>query len=139
MGLYMTEEKKKGGMFSAIKGRDDAERVAKECGNASFVLAAIQGGIGAFIAPSLLFDAAIYAVCGYFIRYKHSRIAAVILLLLSSVTLITTFMNRTGQNVGGGNNILLALVIAVAALRAVEATFKLNGRYKELSMAPENT
>ena len=135
----MAEEKKKAGMFAAIQGRDDAEKVAKDCGNAFFVVAAIQGGIGAFIAPSLIFDAAIYALCGYFVRFKHSRVAAVILLLFSGVALITTVMNKMGQNVGGGNNIILAVIVAIAAVRAVEATFKLNGRYKESSVATENT
>jgi len=135
----MAEVKKKSGMFSAIRTRDDADKVAKDCGNAFFVVAAIQGGIGVFIAPSLLFDAAVYAICGYFIRFRKSRSAAVIASLLSGIGLVVTVMNKMGQNVGGGNNIFLAAIVVIAGARAVEATFKLNGRYKSASNPVENT
>lgn len=137
-GSNKKNENKKAGMFAAIQGRDDAEKIAKDCGNGFFAVAAIQGVIGAFIAPSLIFDAVIYALCGYFVRFKHSRVAAVILLLVSGAALIATVMNKMGQNVGGGNNIILAVIVVIAAVRAVEATFKLNGRYKESSAATEN-
>lgn len=127
----MANEKKKSGIFSKITNREDALKVAKDCGNGFFVVAAIQGGIGFFIAPSLIIDAAIYALCGYFIRFKLNRTAAVIALILSSIALVTTFLNKMGQNVGGGNNIFLAIIIVITAVRAVEATFKLHGRFKE--------
>ena len=135
----MAEEKKKSGMFAAIHSREDAQDVAKDCGNAFFVVAAIQGGIGAFIAPVLLIDAAVYALCGYFIRFKQSRAAAVIALLISGAGLASTVMNKMGQNVGGGNNIILAIIVVIAAVRAIEATFKLSGRFKNAATTAENT
>lgn len=135
----MADEKKKSGMFGAIYSREDAQNLAKDCGNAFFVVAAIQGGIGAFIAPTLLIDAAIYALCGYFIRFKQSRLAAVIALILSGAGLASTVMNRMGQNVGGGNNIILAIIVVIATVRAVEATFKLSGRFKNATVTTENT
>lgn len=135
----MAEEKKKVNMFSAIKDRDDAVKVAKDTGNGFFVVAAIQGLIGAFVAPSIIFDAVIYALGGYFVRYKYSRAAAIILLLLSSFALIATVLNKMGENVGGGNNVILAVIVTIAAVRSVEATFKLNGRYKQISTATELT
>jgi hypothetical protein len=135
----MAEVEKKSGIFSAIRTRDDAERVAKDCGNAIFVVAAIQGAIGAFIAPPLLFDAAVYVLCGYFIRFRKSRSAAVIALLLSGIGFVVTVLNRMGQDVGGGNNIFLAVIVVIAGVRAVEATFKVNGRYKNASNAAEST
>lgn len=127
---------KSGGMFARIETRDDAVNVATDCGNGFFVIAAIQAGIGAFIAPSMLIDAATFAACGYFVRAKHSRTAAVVALLLSSVALLSTFMNMMGQSVGGGKNVILAIIIAIAAARAVEATFKLNGRFKTAPTVP---
>jgi hypothetical protein len=133
----MAEVEKKSGMFSAIRTRDDAEKVAKDCGNGFFVVAAIQGGIGLFVAPSLLFDAAVYAICGYFIRFKKSRSAAVIASILSGIGLVVTVLNKMGQNIGGGNNIFLAVIVVIAGARAVEATFKLNGRYKNSSNAAD--
>ena len=135
----MADVEKKSGMFSAIRTRDNADEVAKGCGSAFFVVAVIQGGIGAFLAPSLLFDAAVYALCGYFIRFRKSRSAAVIALFLSGIGLVVTVLNKMGQNVGGGNNIFLAVIVVIAGARAVEATFKLNGRYKISSNAAENT
>ncbi len=39
--------------------REDAEKTAKDCGNGFFAVAAIQGVLGAFIAPSLTFDAVV--------------------------------------------------------------------------------
>ena len=115
------------------------QKVSKDCGNAFFLVAVIQGGIGAFIAPALLFDAAVYALCGYFIRFKYSRTAAVVVLLLSCVVLVTTVMNKIGQNSVGGNNIILAVIVVFAAVRAVEVTFKLRGRFKDVPGATENT
>ncbi len=125
----MADEKKKGGMFEKIESRDDALQVAKDCGNGFFIFAATQGGIGAFVTPSLLFDAALFALCGYFVRFKQSRAAAIVTLLLSGIVLVATFLNKMGQNVGGGKNIILAIIITIAAVRAIEATFKLNGRF----------
>jgi hypothetical protein len=134
----MAEVEKKSGMFSAIRTRDDAEKVAKDCGNCFFIVAAVQGGIGVFVAPSLLFDAAVYGICGCFIRFKESRSAAVIASILSSIGLVVTVLNKMGQSVGGGNNIFLAVIAVIAGARAVEATFKLNGRYKNSSNAEDN-
>ena len=128
----MAEEKpKKAGWFSKIRDRDDAIKVAKDCGTGFFVIAAIQAAIGVWIAPMLLIDAAIFAICGFFVRRSFSRTAAIIALLLSLIGVVTTFVNKFGESVGGGNNIILALIVLWAAIRSVEATFKLNGRYRE--------
>lgn len=135
----MANEENKFGIFSAIRTRDDAEKAAKDCGNAFFLVAAFQGAIGAFIAPSLLFDAALYALCGYFVRFKQSRAASVVVLLLSIAAVVGTVMNKMGLNAGGGNNIILAAFIVIAAVRAVEATFKLAGQFKGEESAAENT
>ena len=121
---------KKSAMFAKIQSREDALKLAKECGNGFFVVAVIQGGIGLFIAPSMLFDGLLFAVCGYFVGFKQSRIAAVVALILSGFAVVVTFLNRIGQDLGGGKNIVLALIIAFCAVRAVEATFKLHGRFK---------
>ncbi len=135
----MAEEKpKKVGWFSKIRDRDDAVKVAKDCGAGFFVIAAIQGTIGVWIAPMLLIDAAIFAVCGFFIRRSFSRTAAIVALILGVITVVTTFMNKIGESAGGGNNIILALIILWAAIRSVEATFKLNGRYKDTAAVEQH-
>jgi hypothetical protein len=63
----------------------------------------------------------------------------VIASILSGIGLVVTVLNKMGQNVGGGNNIFLAVIVVIAGARAVEATFKLNGRYKNSSNAADNT
>lgn len=132
----MATEKKKDSMLAKIESREDALKAVTDCGNAFFFLAALQGGIGAFIAPALIVDAAIIALCGYFVRYKHSRIAAVVSLLLSMLVVVSTTLNVTGNKVGGGGNLILALIFVAAAARATDATFKLHGRFKDASVAP---
>mgnify|MGYP001599107268 CR=1 FL=1 len=126
----METEKKKSGLLAAVQSREEAEKLAKDCSQGFYFVAALQGGIGIFIAPALLFDAAVYALCGYFIGAKHSRTAAVIVFLLACGALATTVMNRMGQKMGGGNNIILAGIVLWMAARSIEATFKLAGRYR---------
>lgn len=130
---------KKAGWFSKIRDRDDAIKAAKDCGTGFFVIAGIQAVIGVWLAPMLLVDAAIFAICGFFIRRSFSRTAAVVALLLSLIAVVTTFMNRIGESVGGGNNIILALIVSWAAIRSVEATFKLHGRYKKTTSVEQQS
>lgn len=57
---------------------------------------------------SILIDAAIYVVGGFFLRRFNSRSAAIVLLLVAALSVIVTVANKLGENLGGGNNILLA-------------------------------
>jgi hypothetical protein len=43
---------------------------------------------------------------------------------------VVTVLNRLGVTAEGGKNIFLAVIMLVVAVRAVEATFKLHGRYR---------
>jgi hypothetical protein len=52
-----------------------------------------------------------------------------LLLLLSGSMVVVTFLNRFGITNDGGTNIFLALLVFWSATRAVEATFKLHGRF----------
>lgn len=122
---------KKNFLFGKVESRDDAVKLAKDCGIAFLVVAAIQAAVAYWVALYLFFDAALFALCGYFIAYRHSRVAAVIALLLGLGVVVTTVMNKLGQNVGGGSNVILALIVAAAGIRSVEATFKLRGRFAE--------
>jgi hypothetical protein len=56
-------------------------------------------------------------------------VAALVLLVSAVIGAGVTFANKAGADLGGGNNIFLALIVLWAALRAVEATFKLHGRF----------
>ena len=47
--------------------------------------------------------------------------------------MIVTVANKLGENLGGGTNIFLAVIVLWAAIRAVEATFKLRGKFSAQS------
>jgi hypothetical protein len=124
----MAEAKKKV-WFSKIESRDDALKMVKDASMAFFFIAGLQAALSFLLGYEILFDAVIYAVGGFFLRRSNSRVAAVILLLLAIVSIGVTFANKVGANLGGGSNIFLALIVLWAAIRAVEATFKLHGRF----------
>ena len=125
----MEEKKKKAGLFSKIENKDDALKTIKDSSIGFFFIAVLQAGLGYFISPSLIIDAILYAIlAGILLRWK-SRIAAVLLLLLGSAALVMTVLNKVGVTSEGGNNIFLAVIIFWAAIRSVEATFKLHGKF----------
>jgi cobalamin synthase len=126
--MSKSKEKKKG-LFAKIESRDDALKVVKDTSMGFFFVAALQIVLSFFLGFFIIFDAVIYAVGGFFLRRYNSRAAAVILLILASVAAGVTFANKAGANLGGGNNIFLSLIILWAAIRAVEATLKLRGRF----------
>jgi hypothetical protein len=126
----MAELKRKG-WLSKIESRADALKVVKDSSMAFFVVAAIQAALSFLVGSSVLIDASIYAIGGFFLRRFNSRAAAMVLLLLAALSAGVTVANRLGENLGGGNNVFLAFIVLWAAIRAVEATFKLRGRYSE--------
>ncbi len=133
----MAGEKKKGS-FSKIENRDDALKMVKDTSLAFFFVAGLQAILSYWIGSGVLIDAAVYAIGGFFLRRFNSRTAAVILLILALLGAGVTIANKAGANLGGGNNIILALIILWAGIRAVEATFKLHGRFSS-APAPDPT
>jgi hypothetical protein len=117
--------------FSPVNSRPDALKVIQDSSGVFFVLAAIQGGLGLFIGVTLLLDAAVYGAGAFFVRRHYSRVAAAVLLLVALVAAGTTIGNRLGMEIGGGSNVFLALIALVAGAKAVEATWKLNGRFAQ--------
>ncbi|MDR0534798.1 MAG: hypothetical protein LBG65_00315 [Puniceicoccales bacterium] len=136
-----TSTSTKNWFFARITSRDVALSVVKQSAYGFWVVAAIQGDLGIFIAPSMLFDAACYAVLAAVLLRWKSRVAAILLLLLSGTALTVTVLNKIkiGVMQQGGTNIILAVLIAYTAIRAVEATFKIHGRFKETNKAIEPT
>jgi hypothetical protein len=127
--VAVAEPTKKLGWLSTIESRDDALKVVRESSSGFFLVAAIQAALSFVVGFSILFDAAVYAIGGFFLRRFKSRVAAVVLLLLAALAAFATLANRFGEKVGGGSNIILAAIVLWTAIRAVEATFKLRGRF----------
>jgi hypothetical protein len=128
---------KKAGWFNRIASREDALKTGKDASSAFFVVAAIQAALAFLVGFGILFDAAVYAIGAFFVRRLHSRVAAVILLIVSLIAVGVTLANKAGAKLGGGSNILLAVIVLWAAVRAVEATFKLHGRFSAVEGATE--
>ena len=125
--------------FSKIEDRDGAIKVVTASASVFIVVAAIQAVVAFFVGYALLVDAVIYAVLGAILLRFKSRVAAVILLLLAIVTAGVTVANATGAKLGGGHNIFLSLMVLWAGVRAVEATFKLRGRFAAVSAEREGS
>ena len=125
----MDEKIKKAGMFARIGSRDDALKTVNDTARVFFVIAALQAILSFVIAPSLIIDAILFAaLAGILLKWK-SRVSAVLLLLLGGGALVMTVLNIAGVTAAVGTNIILATIIVWAAIRAIEATFKLQGKF----------
>ncbi len=135
-----TAEVKKKKWFSKIESRDEAIEVVKEASLAFFVIATLEAAFAIFFRISFLFDSAIFAIGGLFLRKYNSRAVSIGLLTVSMIDTGVTFANAGGANLGGGKNWVVALLIVFASVRAVDATFKLHGRFsKERHISKTNT
>jgi len=117
-------------LFRPISDAESCRQTLKDVSIGFYVLAAIQGAIGAFLMPSMLIDAVLIAVLAALIQTIKSRIAAVLLCLMSAIMLVTTIITALGIAQMGGKNLWLAVIAAWCGIKAVEATFKYHSKYK---------
>lgn len=122
---------KKNSWFSKIESRDDALKVVKDTSTAFIAIAVLQAIISCFGGSSILIDAIINSGGAFFLRRFSSRTAAVVLLVVAVLSFGITIANLLGAELGTGTNILMAIVVLWAGIRAVEATFKLHGRFAD--------
>ena len=123
------------GIFKPITTLQQATAVVKHASTAFFVLAALQGTIGLIINRGLLVDAGLLAVLALLLRKFRSRVAACVLLLMTSAIVVTTVLTLLRIAQLGGGNIFLAVAAFLIGCKSVEATFKIHGRFKN----PEQT
>ncbi len=131
--------------FSKIGSRDDALIVIKNTSIIFFGLAGIQVLLTIFLVGmradkltyspisqdyplNLLGTAIVIAVLAALLRFKNSRIAAVLLLTVSVFIFLTGLASPPGTSKG---NLFFALVAIWAGARATLATFRLRGRFAE--------
>ena len=76
-----------------------------------------------------ILDLVLYAAFGIWLRWGNSRVAALLSLSLALLSLGTTIAAKANLT-EGGKNIWLAVGVVWATAKAVEATFKLHGRFK---------
>jgi hypothetical protein len=69
-------------------------------------------------------DGLLMLIFALLLHLKQSRVAAVLLLLLTGAELVVTFFNKIGVSSMGGNNIILGIIIFIYSIRGVQAAFK---------------
>ncbi|HUL03942.1 MAG TPA: hypothetical protein VLV16_12010 [Gemmatimonadales bacterium] len=112
-------------LFAKIETREDALKTVKDASIGFLAVAVLQALLAAFLAPALFWDASALALLAGALWKWNSRLAAVLLLVVSGGEAIVTVMNRLGMMAQGGKNVILAFIMLVVAIRAVEATYKL--------------
>lgn len=135
----MARARQQSSMFKAITSREEALKTIRDASIGFFVLAVIQGAIGIFMMPSMLLDAAILAVLAGLLYWLKSRIAACLLMVMASTMAVTTVLTLLGMAEFGGRNIVLAAIVFWTAIKAIEATFKLHGRFQEVPSSLDET
>ena len=120
------------GLLSKITSKEIALKVIKEA-SLIFILIGIYQGVFSYMAGFYngLIDAVLYILLGVILRMRSSRTAAVILLILSVIAFAVTVSNRMAQTTEGGSNIFFVVIMLLVAIRAVEATYKLHGRFAD--------
>ncbi|AFY39784.1 hypothetical protein Lepto7376_3598 [[Leptolyngbya] sp. PCC 7376] len=113
-------------LFKPIENRSEAIKVIKDISYVFFFIAGLQAILGFFISPIAVLDGIIYAVLAGLLLTTKSRIVAILLLLLSVISVISTCLNALGIS-EGGTNIVLSFIIFYSSIRALHATFVLQG------------
>jgi len=122
-------DKKYGAWLARIGDRDTASSMARECAIAMLFWAAVQAAFSFKYGTSLLIHALILAGGGLCLLRWKSRAAAVALFLYALTNAGITLSINSGMPLEGGKNIALAMMITWTALKAMEATFRLQGRF----------
>lgn len=120
--------KKKNNWFGKIETREEAIKIIKDCSYGFFSLAVLQAVIGFALGVSLWLDAILYFILGGILLKFKSRVAAILLLLLTSGALAMTFINKINPgpaSEAGGTNLFLAVMMIWVSVRAIQATFRL--------------
>lgn len=113
------------GSFDKIETKDEALKIIKNTSNGFYFLAVLNIILGYFIVGiSAIIDGVILAIMAFLLRKFNSKIAAIILLLLSIVGLIVTVTNKISGSTGG-QNLVLAVIMIWLSIRAIQATFGL--------------
>jgi hypothetical protein len=125
MGTNSTTAPRKRGWTNSgpIVTIDDANAAIRNAALAFFVVAAIQGLIGIFLAPMMLGDAVLWAVLGALLKRTKSRFVAATSLAWAVVVTALTLLSKAGLYRGsGGTNIFLAAVTIYEAWRGLQGT-----------------
>lgn len=112
--------------WGPIENKELAEHIVNETAKGFYILAGLQAIIGILLFPGYILNAILLALIAYWMHKTKSRVAAIILLILSVLSVIGTLMAMVGEVIGG-TNIILAILFLWLSIRATQATGKLSG------------
>jgi hypothetical protein len=121
----------RGGILSRVRNRSDALKVVTHASLVFLAIAALMFGMYVYSGARTLIDVGFFSILGLLLWRFRSPAAAFGLLLVSVMRLLVT----TAQSLDTGQisalEIAICSVVLFAAIRAVEATLKLIGRFAE--------
>jgi hypothetical protein len=121
--------------FSRIGSQELALKIIRDVCNGFYVVAALMALLAAVLSAGAWIDAIAYALLATWLRLRKSRVAASLLLILSTVTLVVTVGNVLGHWEQGGSNLFLAMIVFASSIRAVQATLALHHLRTDVSAA----
>jgi len=107
-----------------VESIDDARKMIRESVMGFYAIAGIQAVVSLLLGMSMLLDAVLFAGLAFWLQRAQSRVAATLLLGLAAIGIVMTAMNQFGGG-QGGRNIVLSVIVLLAGVRAVVATYKL--------------
>jgi hypothetical protein len=108
-----------------IDSEEAALEVIRETSYGFFIVSGLLIVVSLLMKTLGIVDGVLYASFGALLLKFKSRVAAVMLLMLSFISVIVTVLNRFSAERSGGTNMLLAVMVCWAGVRAVQAAFAL--------------
>ncbi len=119
------------GVVGRIRHRGDALKVVKHAALVFLAVAALMFGMFVYSGARTLIDVGLFSVLGLLLWRFRSPAAAFGLLLVSVMRLLVTVAQSLDTGHVVALDVAICIVVLFAAIRAVEATLKLIGRFAE--------
>lgn len=113
-------------MYFFVRTKEQALYGLKLYTNMLFGFTLFQLIIGILFRPEALIDVGINLIALFFTRIKHSRAAATILVIQSSISILATSLAYMGYLTEETQNIIFAMASFIISLRILEAAVVLN-------------
>jgi len=114
--------KEKLNVFGKIGSPEKALEIIKGVVRLFYVVGGIEILLGFMLGMELIVDGVIIIILAVLLNKLKSRIVACLLALMACTGAVVTFLNLINET-GAGRNIILAIIVAIASIRALQATF----------------
>jgi hypothetical protein len=120
-----------GGILSRVRNRSDALKVVTHAALVFLAVAAVMFGMYVNSGARTLIDVGLFSILGVLLWRFRSPAAAFGLLLVAVMRLLVTTAQSLDTGQISGFEVAICIVVLFAAIRAVEATLKLIGRFAD--------